>query len=390
MKDSGRGLRRIVLKLGTQAVIDEKGQFARARLRVLIRDYVALAELGIARDLILVSSGAVGLGRSILKISRELSVREKQACAAAGQSLLMREYASILRRTGRAPAQLLLTSADFSERTRFVHLRETLDTLLEMGAFPIINENDVVSAAELEPEAGTRSFSDNDRLAALVAAKLGADLLVLLTDVDGIYMDNPARNPEARRIPRINDLAQLGDIITRGKSRTGRGGMGSKIAAARIAAVSGVDTLVASAMDPRVMVGLRRIATEGMGVLSELGTWVRARERVASSRKRWISDLSGVGGVILVNAGALEAIRSRGASLLPSGVTGVKGRFAADSVVSIQDEEGREIARGVTPLSSESILRVRGMMSREAAQALGRGARGEVIHRDQLVVLERM
>jgi glutamate 5-kinase len=381
-------LRRIVLKLGTHAVIDEQGRFARSRLGILIRDYVALVERGVARDLILVSSGAVGLGRTVLGIQGELSLRDKQACAAVGQSQLMREYTSILRRSRLAPAQLLLTAADFSDRTRFVHLRETLDALLRMKVLPIINENDVVSAAELEPEVGTKSFSDNDRLAALVAAKLGADLLVLLTDVDAIYTDNPARNPAARRISRVGDDVQLHDVVARGKSRAGRGGMESKIAAARIAANSGVDTLVASALNPGVVTGLGRIAAEGMKVLAELGTWVPARAQVASSRKRWISDLSGVGGVVVVNAGAAQAIRSRGASLLPSGVTAVNGRFAANSVVSIRDEAGREIARGVTPLSSESIVRVRGMKSREAAQTLGRGVRGEVIHRNLLVVSE--
>lgn len=373
--------KRIVIKLGTQVVIQDAA-LAEDRLAGLISQAADLVRAG--KEVILVSSGAVGLGRQKLALNRSLSLTEKQACAAVGQNLLMDAYREMFDHQGIITAQVLLTAMDFADRKHYLNLQQTLETLLRFRVVPIINENDTVSTMELLDEGYTKGFGDNDKLSALVAGKLGADLLVILTNVDGIYNDNPETNPEAVRIDRIEKFGALRDIQVAGQSAMGRGGMASKLEAARIAAISGVYTHITSGLKPKPLQAL----LEGG---DSSGTLILPQAAIRG-RKRWIGMASGYHGVVIVNEGARKALIENRASLLPIGVVGVDGDFAAQQVVSIQDEHGTEVGRGITRFSAGELQKIKGVRSGEIAAILGNSGSGEgkeeVIHRDNLVVFE--
>ncbi|HSR54492.1 MAG TPA: glutamate 5-kinase [Acidobacteriota bacterium] len=372
--------RRIVVKLGTQIVVHEDGSAARRRLAGLAGQMARLRQDG--RSLLLVSSGAVGLGRRALHMPPgELSLVEKQACAAVGQGLLMQIYRELFQNHGLTMAQVLLSAGDFAHRQRYLTLHRTLEKLLDMGVLPIINENDTVSTEELEEEAGSLGFGDNDRLSALVAGKLSADLLVILTDVDGIYTDNPREKPSARRLERIDDFSQLSKIRSRGHSAYGRGGMSAKIEAARVASISGVPTWVTSGLGENTLAPLLDPKT------SRPGTLVLAQSTLRG-RRPWIGFASGTQGTLVVNSGARQALVERQASLLSVGIVSVEGHFKPGQVVSVQDQQGFEVGRGVTRLSSEQIERVKGLDSASARGLLGQDVRDETIHRDDLVIFQ--
>lgn len=363
--------RTVVVKLGTHVLTrGEDGTIATARLRSLVSQCAAL-KAG-QKNVIVVSSGAVGLGRGALGLDKVRATADKQACAAVGQSLLMKEYQRLFSRHGLIAAQVLVTAGDFSDRGRYLTLSKTFERLLDYGTVPVVNENDTVSAMEIEEDANTHSFGDNDLLSALVASKLGADLLMILTNVDGVYDSNPETNPKASLIPELGDFEAVRRLRLRGQSAYGRGGVTSKVEAARLASYSGVNTVIAS--------GFRKNA-----ILDASGTLVRARHRMRR-RQRWIGFGSGYRGVIRVNPGAAEALTSRNASLLPSGIVEVRGRFAADDVVSVETEDGREIGRGISYFSAEQVRKIQGCHSREIRSRLGVGGHQEVIHRDHLVV----
>ena len=364
--------KRIVVKLGTQVVMEGDGP-ALDRLRGIATELAFLLREG--KEVLLVSSGAVGLGRRALSLQGALSVEDKQACAAVGQSLLMNTYRDLLSPYRVVPAQILLTADDFSYRTRYLTLQKTLTRLIEMKTLPVINENDTVSAAGLR-ENVQRSFDDNDKLSALVAGKLNADVLLILTNVDGVYTDNPAENPNATVIREIADNEV--EIRTGGTSSMGRGGMASKLASARLAGMCGVTTIISSGLGAEAI---------GNALRGEVGTCVRPRKEL-SERKRWIGFSSGYSGVIVVNNCAREVLHTNKSSLLPIGVTGVQGEFSVGEVVSVQDEEGREIGRGITELPSNILLRVMGKHSREARELESSIGKDEVIHRDHLVIFE--
>ncbi len=381
--------RRIVIKLGTQVVIDG-GALAEERLAGLVRQCAGLIRAG--KEIILVSSGAVGLGRrklaANLEKGRGLTLTEKQACAAVGQSLLMDAYGELFGRNGIVTAQVLLTAMDFAERKHYLNLQQTLETLLRLQAIPIINENDTVSTMELQDEGYTKAFGDNDKLSALVAGKLGADLLVILTNVDGIYTENPETNPHAVRIARIEKFGDLHDIQVAGQSAMGRGGMASKLEAARIAAISGVYTFITSGLKPDPLTPLLQETNEPAGTL----VFPQAAMR---GKKRWIGMASGYHGVVVVNDGARRALVENRASLLPIGVVDVEGEFAAQQVVSIQDENGVEVGRGITRFSATDLHKIKGVRSEKIASILGgngqeagKTEKEEVIHRDNLVIFE--
>jgi glutamate 5-kinase len=370
--------KRIVLKLGTQIVIRENGALAGDRLADLVGECAALISEG--KELLVVSSGAVGLGRQALNLKEaKLTLPEKQACAAVGQNLLMDVYRDLFGRHGFITAQLLLTALDFSDRKRYLNLRETLEKLLELKVIPIINENDTVSTTELE-EDKTKSFGDNDKLSAIVASKLGADLLAILTNVDGIYTENPLVNPEAKLIPVIEGFEQLRDIITDGKSTYGRGGMTSKVEAAKIAAISGVHTLITSGLKGNALDCLKNGGRH-------TGTMVVAKNAIPG-RKRWLGLASGYSGVVRVNEGAKRALVEHHASLLPSGIVGVQGDFQPRQVVSIQDEEGTELGRGLIHFSAEDTRKIQGRQSKEIAVLIENSTEEVVIHRDNLVIYQ--
>lgn len=382
-----RHAKRIVIKLGTQVVIElaagnGDGQFASERLAGLTRQCAELMEQG--KEVILVSSGAVGLGRQALKLTGPLSLNEKQACAAVGQNLLMEAYRELFQQSGLVTAQVLLTATDFADRKHYLNLRQTLETLLKLHTVPIINENDTTSTMELQEESYTKGFGDNDMLSALVASKLGADLLVILTNVDGIYTDNPFTNPNAKRVARIESFQDLQKIDASGQSLLGRGGMSSKLEAARMASLSGVHTLITSGLRPQPLSALLNEEPEPDGT-------VVLPQASLSGKKRWIGMASGYHGAIVVNAGARKALVEQHASLLAIGITGVLGEFFAQQVVSIQDEQGVEIGRGLTHFSSDEVERVKGLKGGQITERLGLDSHEraeEIVHRDNLVVFE--
>ncbi|MDX2084936.1 MAG: glutamate 5-kinase [Candidatus Melainabacteria bacterium] len=379
-----KGARRVVVKLGTQLLVRPDGELAIARLASLVEQCADLKKQG--REVIIVTSGAVGLGLQALGLHpAALTLTDKQACAAVGQSLLMNTYRELFRHYGLSTAQILLTAANFADRHHYVSLQKTMARLLELNVVPIVNENDAVSTVELAEDTVTRSFGDNDKLSALVAGKLSADVLVILTNVEGIYTDNPFKNPQAEKISQIDSLEQLNQIRMDGQSQLGRGGMSSKIEAVRVAAICGVHTVVASGLTPDV---LRQIfdskASESMP-----GTLVVGHAEGLSGRKRWIGLASGYSGVVMVNDGAKRALQETAASLLPVGVVQVHGDFRPRQVVSIQDVDGHELGRGVVNFSADEVRRVMGHGSQSLAERLGYPVEHDVIvRRDNLVIYE--
>jgi glutamate 5-kinase len=373
--------KRIVIKLGTQVVIQDDGCMSLERLATVVSQCATMRQNG--KEVLIVSSGAVGLGRKALNRFGKLSLPEKQACAATGQGLLMETYRYLFSNYGIQTAQLLLTGFDFSDRQRYLNLRDTLETLLAMNVLPVINENDTVSTMELQEEGKTKSFGDNDKLSALVASKLDADLLVILTNVDGIFTDNPTTNPDAQRIPVIASLDQLNTIRLDGQSAMGRGGMTSKVEAARIASISGVSTLILSGT--RVD-ALSRLLGDPPADL-DTGTLILPQGSLPE-KKRWIGLASGFNGILVVNDGAKQALVQRNASLLPSGISQVQGDFQAKQVVSLQDASGQELGRGIVNFSADDCRKIQGCQSRDIPTLLGPVDHDVVIQRDYLVIFQ--
>lgn len=363
--------RRVVVKLGTFVLTSADGELQASRLEDLVSQCAWLVKEE-GKKVILVSSGAVGLGASALGREKVSRLTDKQAAAAVGQSLLMREYQLQFSRHQLVTGQILVTADDFAERRRYLSLRDTFERLLSWGVVPIVNENDPVSTMELKEDERTHSFGDNDLLSALVASKLGADLLLILTNVEGLFDSNPERNPGAQLIEKLEDFESLDRLNLKGQSAYGRGGVTSKIEAARLASLGGVNTIISSGIRPSA-------------ILECPGTLVPSRIRLPD-RKRWIGLSSGFGGVLEINAGAAEALLRRNASLLPSGITGVRGSFRANEVVSIETAEGREIGRGIVWLSSDQVSRIQGRHSSEIPEQIGDVGHDEVIHRDHLVM----
>lgn len=399
--------KRLVIKLGTQVVVDASGGLSLDRLSAVASQCAQLVKNG--REVILVSSGAVGLGQQTLARTLEpdksRSLVEKQAFAAIGQPLLMEAYRQLFSQYDLVTAQVLLTAFDFSDRKHYLNLKQTLETLLRLGVIPIMNENDTVSTMELRDEGYTKGFGDNDKLSALVASKLDADLLVILTNVDGIYTDNPDNNPNAEKIPILENFESLREIQTLGQSTMGRGGMSSKLEAARVAAISGIHTYIASGLRMDCLQPLLSKYAVQVGKTSAMGTLILPQASMRA-KKRWIGVASGYYGILTINSGARTALVENQASLLPIGITGVSGEFSARQVVSIQDENGVEIGRGLTDFSSEEIEKIKGVRSEKVAEILYGTGNGEndasleggrasavlsrqaVIHRDNLVVFE--
>ena len=373
--------RRVVIKLGTQVVMRDQGHLALDRLGWVVEQVAHLASQG--RQVLLVSSGAIGLGRNELGLEGPLDLASRQACAAVGQTLLMDAWRELLGRHDLRVAQVLVSSDDFASRTTYLHLEKTLERLLALGVVPIINENDTLSVDEIE-ESADRSFGDNDKLSALVASKLGANPLVMLTNVDGIHTHDPTVDPEARRIPVLESRRPLDGIRVEGRSAAGRGGMASKIEAARMAAVGGVSTIIASGFEPDT---LQRIFDPAG---STPGTWVVPDPGRMPERKQWIGLASGHRGALTVNEGARRALEDRYASLLAVGVTDVRGRFQVRDVVSIRDESGAEIGRGIVNFSADDVRRIMGRPSGEIPAILGHHPDPDdvVIQRHNLVMYE--
>jgi len=371
---AGRPLRRVVVKLGSATVTDRALGLRLPAIRALAVQVGRLrAERGI--DVAVVTSGAIAAGTRKMGLhGRPRTVALKQAAAAVGQTTLMRAYERAFERLGIAVGQILLTHDDFQDRVRYLNARNTMETLLSRGIVPIVNENDTVATEEIR-------LGDNDRLAALVCLMLRADLLVLLTDSEGVYTKDPRRHRDARLIP---FLPRIDEELLRaaggGAGATGTGGMASKLRAAREVASSGVPVVIASGLSKSALVD----ALAGR----ETGTFVAPEQaRRTRSRKLWIAYARHPEGTITVDEGARRVLVERGKSLLPAGIVSVSGAFRAGDTVSLCDRKGRVFARGIASWSSEQVERGKGRRSGELRDLLEKGLPPEVIHRDNLTIL---
>jgi glutamate 5-kinase len=374
---------RIVVKLGTQVVVDQgTGMPALARLAAIVNDIAKLKSKG--HEVILVSSGAVGMGRQTLNITGPMDLPRKQACAAVGQSRLMALYDNLCQTVGLTIAQVLVTAQDFTNRVAYLNLKTSCEQLLQLGTLPIFNENDLVSVAgirDTNSKAEQRSFDDNDKLSALVAGKLSAHTLVVLTNVDGVFTDNPETNPLALPISRIETLQHLASISCNGSSTMGRGGMYSKLEAAKIAALCGVTTIIASAMRASPITSALS-GSVGTSVVIDTAT----RTSALSKRERWFGLSSGFAGVVTIDLKARESLEHGNHSLLPVGVTAVEGDFVVGDVISIIDTNGQEVGRGISGQTSVSLRKIAGMRTQQAKAILSHDEKDELVHRDNLVI----
>jgi glutamate 5-kinase len=363
--------RRVVVKIGSALLVDAAtGRLNRAWLETLAADLAALRKRG--QEVILVSSGAIALGRRQLGLAQgRLRLEESQAAAAVGQIRLAHAWKEVLEQHDLAVAQMLLTFGDTEERRRYLNARNTLETLLKLGAIPVVNENDTVATAEIR-------YGDNDRLAARVAQMASADCLVLLSDVDGLYTADPTVDAKAQLVPEVTRITPAIEAMAGGSaSAVGTGGMATKVMAGRIALAAGCNMCIAVGREPHP---LERIEAGARC------TWFVAEQSPKTVRKQWIAGLLKPAGTLHVDAGAARALRS-GKSLLPAGVTRVEGRFDRGDAVVVRDADGLELARGLCAYSSEAARRVCGRRSQELEAILGYRGRDEMIHRDDLVLL---
>jgi glutamate 5-kinase len=374
------GIRRVVVKLGSGTVTDPEKGLREPTIRALAAQLSsAWTESGVS--FVVVTSGAIAAGRKKLGMAeRPRTVALKQAAAAVGQTSLMRAYERAFEKRGRHVAQLLLTHDDFEDRERYVNARNTLLTLLSRGIVPIVNENDTVATEEIRLEGG--GGGANDHLATLVTQMIGADLLILLTDSDGLFTKDPHRHPDARRIPVVRNIddESIRAAVGRHTSAGGTGGMASKIRAAQVLSASGVPVVIASGFSRRSV--LDALAGKDTGTL----ILPRAAGKL-SSRKMWIAYARHSHGTVLVDDGARKVLLEGGKSLLPAGVIGAQGRFRPGDVVSIADRRGHVFARGIVRWSSEQVDRGKGKRSAEVRTLLGPETPAEVVHRDDLTIL---
>jgi glutamate 5-kinase len=366
-----RPYRRITVKIGSALLVD--GATGRPRndwLQSIAHDIDTLRRRG--TEIVIVSSGAIALGRRILKLDKAaLTLEQSQAAASVGQIALSRAWEAALSDYGIVTGQILITPNITEERRYYLNARTTIATLLQMGAVPIINENDSVATAEIR-------YGDNDRLSARVATMIEADCLVLLSDIDGLYTAPPASDPNATHIPVVDEITSDIEAMAGGAaSHLSRGGMTTKIEAGKIATKAGTAMIIARGAENHPLASLWNGGRH---------TLFRAVETRAQARKRWIMGTLEAAGDIFIDDGALKALLS-GKSLLPVGVTRVKGEFARGDAVSIRDGEGNEVARGLAGLGSEHAQLVKGKNSARVAEILGYNARSELVHRDNLVLL---
>lgn len=365
------GYRRIVVKIGSALLVDEKtGKLRADWLAALAKDIADLKAEG--RDIVIVSSGAIALGRRLLDLSgKSLPLDQSQAAASAGQIALSQAWASHLGQHGITTGQILLTPNITEERRYFLNARTTIKTLLGLGAVPIINENDSVATFEIR-------YGDNDRLSARVATMIEADLLVLLSDIDGLYTAPPARNPDARHIPHVAAITPEIEAMAGGAaSHLSRGGMTTKIGAGQIATQAGTAMIVALGTAPNPL----RSLTEGAR-----HTFFAPAEGTRAARKRWIMGTLDLSGRITIDDGAVRALKA-GRSLLPIGVVRLEGAFTRGDTVAVCDQLGHEVARGLASLDRDAADLVIGKNSETIKDLLGASTRTELVHRDNLVLL---
>ncbi|MGA8323086.1 MAG: glutamate 5-kinase [Xanthobacteraceae bacterium] len=364
--------RRIVVKVGSSLLVDaQAGKLKEAWLESLIADLAVLH--GGKRDVLVVSSGAIALGRTVLKLPPgRLELEDSQAAAAVGQIALARNWTEALSRRGITAGQVLVTLGDTEERRRYLNARATIDRLLQWRAVPVINENDTVATTEIR-------YGDNDRLAARVATMVSADVLVLLSDVDGLYDAPPATVASARHIPLVERITlEIEAMAGSAGSDLSRGGMQTKIEAGKIATGAGTHMVIASGLVQHPLDAISKDAR---------CTWFVTGANPVTARKKWIAGSLEPKGTFGIDAGAVAALR-RGNSLLPVGVVKVEGEFARGDAVVIRGPDGAEIGRGLSAFDAEDAQKIRGRASADIDSILGFTGRAEMIHRDDLVVRE--
>jgi glutamate 5-kinase len=368
-----RNAKRIVVKIGTSSLTHQDGKLNLYNVEGFVRQIVDLANEG--KEVIIITSGAIGagIGRLGLK-SKPKSIPEKQAAAAVGQGILMQIYEKLFGEYGHTVAQILLTREDITDRKRHLNARNALITLLRYEVIPIINENDTIATDEID-------FGDNDTLGALVAGLVDANLLIILSDVDGVYDADPRVNPQAKLLSEVTDVTE--EIIAAAGgagTKMGRGGMATKIQAARIVMRLGIPMVIAHSQHPDV---IRKVISG-----EEIGTVFIPPNPRLDMRKRWIAFFQTPYGEVVVDEGAKKALLEQGKSLLSAGVVEVKGVFASGQLVKVLDQNGVELARGIVNYSSQEISKIKGCSIQDIKKEFNGKHSYEVIHRDNLVVLQ--
>ncbi|MFH1848037.1 MAG: glutamate 5-kinase [Candidatus Omnitrophota bacterium] len=364
-------LKKIVVKIGTRVLTDSRGYLDESRIKALAGQISQIRSGGI--KVVLVSSGAIGSGMALLGLThRPGSLSKLQACAAIGQSHLMQTYDKFFKEYGYLTAQVLLTQEDLNNRKRYLNAKNTISALLEQDVIPVVNENDTVSVEEIK-------FGDNDRLSSLVADLVGAELLVLLTDVDGLYSYEDHKKA-CEPIAVVDKITQdITKCIRSSKSRLSTGGMATKLEAARTAVNSGILCVIAS--------GLKEGTLTDIASGKRVGTIFLPSQNKMAAKKRWLAHIAKTKGAIMVDAGAREALARRNKSLLASGIIGRTGVFNRKDIVSVMNEKNVEFARGVINFSSAEIDKIKGLKTAQMHEALGYRSGDEVIHKDDLAIL---
>jgi glutamate 5-kinase len=363
---------KVVIKIGTNLLADKEKGINSERMNEIAKNVASLQRLG--KQIVLVSSGAIGAGVAALKMKeRPKTIRENQATAAIGQPLLMEAYEHAFRKQECTIAQILLTKDDFTNRARYLNAKNTFSVLLEKNVIPVVNENDTVAVEEIK-------LGDNDNLSALVANLIEADLLIILSDIDGLFSDDPTKNHNAELIPIVEKMTpQIEKLAKSSKTELSTGGMITKIQAAKRCVSAGIAMIIANGKNP--------------GVLDEIfsgdfrGTLFLPAEKKLNVRKKWIGFVSHANGYIVVDDGAKNALLKKQKSLLPSGILEVHGEFKAHDTISVRDTEGTEIAKGVTGFSSMDLGKIKGKKTSELEKVLNCKPCDEVIHRDNLVLI---
>lgn len=364
---------KIVVKVGTRVLTDAQGKLDLQRMSALANQLVAIADSG--RQVVLVSSGAVGAGMNRLSMeTRPTDVATLQAIAAVGQTDLMQTYQKLFQEQGRLAAQVLLTANELDDRVSYLNVRNTLLELLELQVIPVVNENDTVSVDELQT-----TFGDNDQLAGLVTNLLGAQLLIILSDVDGLFTGNP-EDDTSELVPTVTSLDEtIAGYVQESSGGLGTGGMGSKLQAVRMVTSAGENAVIANGRESEVLT--RILAGES------LGTLFVAEGKTLSPWKRWLRFSAQTQGTIVLDKGACAAIQQEGSSLLAIGIIGHQGHFNKGDVIQLYNEAGEELARGLTNYNSDELEQIRGHRSEEFQQILGQCPYEEVIHRDNLALV---
>lgn len=372
-REALKAAKRIVVKVGTSTITYSNGKRNFSQIDRLARELSDLQNQG--KEMILVTSGAVAVGVDRLGLAKKPdTIPGKQAAAAVGQGVLMHTYEKFFADYGQVVAQVLLTKTESLDRHRYTNSRNTFMELLRQRVIPIVNENDVVALDELK-------IGDNDNMSALVAGIVDADLVIILSDVDGLYTANPQTHPEAELVHTVTEITPTIEESAGGAGTLrGTGGMATKIQAAKAATSSGINLVIASGTEknavPRIVAG------------EEIGTLFVSRENRLQFRKRWLAFGARIMGSIIVDEGCCKALhKAGGCSILPAGITGVEGSFEAGSTVSVKDAQGHEMARGLVHYSSEELAKIKGCRSGEIEELLGHKNFDEVIHRDDLVIL---